>query len=104
MKSVRVCLLALMLVGCAGATIEQTSMVGSDGTKMYLLKEFMYGESNRKRTVDALNERANKLCPSGYELMNEEREQLKTGYGTDLPGGYKLHWQIKCKNLAQSVP
>jgi hypothetical protein len=93
MKSVRVCLLALMFVGCAGATIEQTSIVGSDGTKMYLLKEFMYGESNRKRTVDALNERANKLCPSGYELMNEEREQLKTGR-------YKLHWQIKCNNLA----
>lgn len=101
MKPIGVCLLALMLIGCAGATIEQTSMVTNDGTKIYFLKGFMYDESNRKRTVDALNERANKLCPSGYELMNEEREQLKTGYGTDLLGGYKLHWQIKCNNLAE---
>lgn len=100
MKTVGVALLALTLVGCAGATIEQTSMVANDGTRFYFLKEFMYGESNRGRTVDALTERANRVCPSGYELMNEEREQLKTGYGTDLPGGYKLHWQIKCKTIS----
>lgn len=97
MKSVGVALLALTLVGCAGAMIEQTSMVTNDGTRYYFLKDNMYGESNKERTVKFLDERANIVCPSGYELINEEKEQLKTGYGTDFPGGYKLHWQIKCK-------
>lgn len=98
MKSVGTALLVLTLIGCAGATIEQNSIVGNDGVKMYFLKEFMYGETNRERTVKALDERANTLCGFGYDLMNEEKEQLKTGFGTDLPHGWKLHWQIKCKN------
>jgi hypothetical protein len=100
MKPAGVCLLTLALTGCFGPYFEHTPMMGADGTKYYLLKtEMPFGETTRNWAVESLNKRSNKICPAGYDVINEEVIQLRPIFG--LPNGsYDLHWQIKCKNVS----
>ncbi len=102
MKSLMIGLLVVtMLAGCAGgAVIQETPMIAADGSKMYLLKRQTFSsDGSGADAVEYMAARANEMCRSGYTLLNQEMIQLKTGFGTNLPGGYELNWQIQCNKV-----
>jgi hypothetical protein len=100
MKSVGAALLVLTLAGCFGPYYEHTPMVGSDGTKFYLLKSAATFTDQSK--IDAamdLDKRSQKICSAGYTLVNQEIVPVNNPAGFHS-GSYDVHWQIKCKNLS----
>ncbi len=100
MKHVGIAVLGLMLAGCFGPYYEYTPMVGSDGTKHYLLKSPMsFTESSKAWSIKDLDQRSNKICPAGYNLINEDVVPVNNPAGFHS-GSYDMHWQIKCKNLS----
>lgn len=89
---------ALLMTGCGGLFIEQTPMIGGDGSKIYLLKNWVGPENAQEYSQKEMAERANQICPSGYELIHEESHNPNHFITqTKAPFGRYLYWQIKCK-------
>ncbi|MEO6825086.1 MAG: hypothetical protein ABI167_10270 [Nitrosospira sp.] len=98
MRILAVIILAYLLFGCAGAYIKQIPVVNSDGSKYYLLTNNMnYSESSRAYAAKEMKDYSTKLCPSGYDLANEESIPVNHVLGIHN-GQYQLIWQIKCNN------
>ena len=100
MKHVGIAVLAFMLTGCLGPYFEYTPVIGSDGTKHYLLKSPMsFIEASKGWATKDLDSRSKQICPAGYNLINEEIMPVNNPAGFHS-GSFDMHWQIKCKNLS----
>jgi hypothetical protein len=91
-----------ILAGCAGKPVyEEPSIKLSDGTRQYSIKtSFKPCQSSRDWAVRTLAKRANKICKTGYTLIQEQAlvNLASPGIGT---GDRELSWQFKCKNPNQ---
>lgn len=100
MKIVAIAALTLTLTGCFGPYFEYTPVMGSDGTKYYMLKSAMsFLEASKGWATKDLDNRSKQICPAGYTVINEEIMPVNNPAGFH-GGSYDMHWQIKCKNLS----
>ncbi len=100
MKSAGIALLSLILTGCFGPYYEHTPMMGSDGTKFYLLKSAAtFTDASKVSAREDLDKRSRKICPGGFDLVDEEIQPVNNPAGFHS-GSYDVNWQIKCKNLS----
>lgn len=103
MKFIVIALLAIpLLAGCAGKpAYEQTSMKLNDGTTHYFIKtKFKPCQSSRDWATRTLAQRANKICKTGYILIDEQTPVL-LGPLEASAEKRTLSWEIKCKTAEQ---
>ena len=103
-KTIVSVLVVALLSSCGGFFVEETPMIGADGSRMYLIKNFVGADSSKEYSQIEMAKRASEICPTGYDLIDEEmihRNHFLTQ--TKAPLGRYLHWQIRCKN-PQSPP
>jgi hypothetical protein len=88
-----------ILVGCASKPVyEEPSIKLSDGTRQYSIKtSFKPCQSSRDWAVRTLAKRANKICKTGYTLIQEQALVSLAPPGTGT-GDRELSWQFKCKS------
>src|SRR5215217_2499188 len=87
-----------LLSSCAtGHFIKQIPIIESNGSKSYVLTN----PSTKFRKDSALQEmkqRAEKLCPSGYDRLNEEIYGVAMSAHAPPSDSIEVVWQIKCRN------
>lgn len=91
-----------ILAGCASKPVyEEPSIMLSDGTRQYSIKTtFKPCQTSRDWAVRTLAKRANKICKSGYTLI-EEQALVSLLPPVQGAGKRELLWQFKCKNPDQ---
>lgn len=103
MRNALILLTVISLAGCAagGSYIKQIPIVESNGTKSYVLTN----PSSKFRKDYALLEmkdRSEKLCPSGYNLLNDEIYSVAlSAHNPPTDSSIEVVWQIKCKAMEQ---
>jgi hypothetical protein len=102
-KTIAIALLAIpILAGCASKPVyEEPPITLSDGTRQYSIKTtFKPCQTSRDWAVRTLAKRANKICKSGYTLI-EEQALVSLAPPVTGAGERELFWQFKCKNPDQ---
>jgi hypothetical protein len=100
-KTLIAAVVVIGLGGCAGDAnfIRQTPVISENGQKSYVLvNDMANNEWGRKHTLKGLAERSNKLCPSGYTLINEEIVHVGNFPTIHNMSTHTATWQIKCKD------
>jgi hypothetical protein len=108
MKRTFIVAIALLTLGGCGTPsgrsyVSQIPVIDSQGVKTYLLGSgtFNFGVG-KERSLEILADKANSICKSGYELINEEFIDVPTGaLGLNM-GKQAITWQIKCKSPEQA--
>lgn len=97
-----VSLVVSILAGCASKPVyEEPSIKLSDGTRQYSIKtSFKPCQSSRDWAARTLAKRANKICKTGYTIIQEQALASLASPGI-AAGDRELSWQFKCKNPDQ---
>jgi hypothetical protein len=99
MRTIAIALASMsILAGCAGKPVyEEPSIKLSDGTRQYSIKtSFKPCQSSRDWAARTLAKRANKICKTGYVLIQEQALVSLAPPGTGS-GERELSWQFRCK-------
>ncbi len=102
MRKIAVSMLAVtLLAGCAiGSYIKQIPIIESNGSKSYVLTNPSV-KFRKDSALQEMKDRAEKLCPSGYNLINEEIYAVAlSAHNPPTDPSIEVVWQIKCKNPA----
>jgi hypothetical protein len=97
-----VSLVVSILAGCASKPVyEEPSIKLSDGTRQYSINTgFKPCQSSRDWAARTLAKRANKICKTGYTIIQEQALASLASPGI-ATGDRELSWQFKCKNPDQ---
>lgn len=99
MRMIAIALVSVsILAGCAGRPVyEEPPIKLSDGTRQYSIKtSFKPCQTSRDWAVRTLAKRANKICKTGYVLIQEQALVNLAPPGTGS-GDRELSWQFRCK-------
>lgn len=98
MKSISTVIAVSLLAGCGGgAYIKQIPIIESNGSKSYVLTNpsVFY---RKVHAVQEMKDRAEKLCPSGYDHLNEEIYNVAlSAHNPPTDSSIEVVWQIRCK-------
>lgn len=100
MKTIVLALLVLpLLVACAGTPdYKQTSRKMNDGATHYFISTRLGPcPTSRDWAIRTLTNRANKICKSGYILIDQQEPIILDQMRAVAKDG-ELLWQIKCSN------